>query len=122
MGWQSQKFTDLRIGSVDHRGFNRHGEAFDRGETFSGVDYQTGLKAVEDLRALVPTGMSMTQLALRWILMFEAVTCAIPGARKVTQAEENIKAADFPAISADNLAKIKELYESQIRASVHPYW
>ncbi len=65
----------------DHRAFNRHGESFDRGETFSGVDYETGLKAVDELRALVPAGWSMPQFALRWILMFDAVTCTIPGAK-----------------------------------------
>ena len=113
---------DTKFEADDHRGFNRHGEEFDRGETFSGVDYQTGLEAVEELRALVPAGMTMTQFALRWILMFEAVTCAIPGARKVSQAEENIKAADFPALSSDQLAKVKVLYENRIREAVHQYW
>ena len=113
---------DTKFEADDHRGFNRHGEEFDRGETFSGVDYQTGLEAVEELRALVPAGMTMTQFALRWILMFEAVTCAIPGARKVSQAEENIKAVDFPALSSDQLAKVKVLYENRIREAVHQYW
>ena len=68
--------------SDDHRAFNRHGEAFDRGETFSGVDYETGLQAVDELKAICPSGMSMTRFALRWILMFDAVTCAIPGAKR----------------------------------------
>src|SRR6266581_512593 len=74
----------------DHRNFNRHGEAFDRGETFSGVDYETGLRAVEELRTLVPQGASMAQLALRWILMFPEVTSAIPGAKNAEQAEGNV--------------------------------
>ena len=79
-----------QFGSDDHRAFNRHGEAFDRGETFSGVDYETGLQAVEELRALVPAGMTMAQFALRWILMFDAVTCAIPGAKRPAQVEDNV--------------------------------
>ena len=113
---------DTQFEADDHRGFNRHGESFDRGETFSGVDYQTGLKAVDELRALVPQGMTMTQFSLRWILMFDAVTCAIPGARKVTQAEENIQAADFPALSSDIMTKTSALYENRIRELVHQYW
>src|SRR5512134_2461486 len=84
----------------DHRRFNRHGESFDRGETFSGVDYDVALKAVEELRPLTPAGWSMTQMALRWILMFEAVTCAIPGAKTPAQAEDNIRAAELPALDA----------------------
>ncbi len=80
----------------DHRQFNRQGEAFDRGETFSGLDYEIGLQAVEELRALIPAGMSMSQMALRWILMSPAVTCAIPGAKRPPQVEENVSAADLP--------------------------
>ncbi len=114
--------ADTKFEADDHRVFNRHGESFDRGETFSGVDYQTGLKAVEELRALVPHRMTMTQFSLRWILMFDAVTCAIPGARKVIQVEENIRAADFPALSNELQAKTEQLYERRIRDSVHQYW
>ena len=113
---------DTKFEEDDHRGFNRHGESFDRGETFSGVDYQTGLETVDELRGLVPTGMSMTQFSLRWILMFEAVTCAIPGARKEAQAEENIRAADLPALSKDTMTKTRKLYERNIRDLVHQYW
>jgi aryl-alcohol dehydrogenase-like predicted oxidoreductase len=80
----------------DHRLFNRHGEAFDRGETFSGVDYDLSLDFVEKLRPLVPAGITMTQFALKWILMNPAVTCAIPGAKNSRQAEENAKAAGLP--------------------------
>lgn len=106
----------------DHRQFNRHGESFDRGETFSGVDYETGLDAVEELRPLVPQGASMTQLALRWILMFPAVTCAIPGAKRPSQAEENIKAADRPPLSDATMAEIRAIYDRRIRPLVHHYW
>ena len=83
----------------DHRAFNRHGEDFDRGETFSGVDYETGLQAVEDLRPLVPAGWTMAQFSLRWILMFKAVSCAIPGAKTPKQAEDNVRAADLPPLA-----------------------
>lgn len=106
----------------DHRAFNRHGEAFDRGETFSGVDYETGLKAVDELRALVPAGWSMPQFALRWILMFEAATCAIPGAKNPAQAEDNIKAADMPALDAVTMGKVRAIYDARIRELVHHYW
>ena len=106
----------------DHRNFNRHGELFDRGETFSGVDYDKGLAFVEELRPLVPEGMSMTQFALRWILMFEAVTCAIPGAKRPAQAEENIRAASLPPISAATMTRVAELYEQRIKPLVHQYW
>jgi len=106
----------------DHRRFNRHGEAFDVGETFSGVDYETGLAAVEELKKLVPEGMTMAQTALRWILMHDAVTGAIPGAKRPAQVEENIAAADFPALSDETTAKIREIYEARIKPLVHHYW
>lgn len=106
----------------DHRAFNRHGEAFDRGETFSGVDYQVGLQAVQELRALVPAGMSLTQFALRWILMHETVTCAIPGAKRPEQVEENMSASDLPTLSEDVMQQVKHLYEQKIRPLVHHYW
>ncbi|HKE57808.1 MAG TPA: aldo/keto reductase [Pyrinomonadaceae bacterium] len=106
----------------DHRAFNRHGEAFDRGETFSGVDYETGLKAVEELRALVPPGMTLTQFALRWILMFDEVTCAIPGAKRPAQVEENVRAADFSPLSVDTMRRVREIYEGRIKQLVHHYW
>jgi aryl-alcohol dehydrogenase-like predicted oxidoreductase len=106
----------------DHRAFNRHGEAFDRGETFSGVDYDIGLQAVEELRALVPEGMTMTQFALRWILMYDAVTCAIPGARNPAQAEDNARAAGLPPLSDETMRAIKEIYDRRIRAAVHHAW
>jgi aryl-alcohol dehydrogenase-like predicted oxidoreductase len=106
----------------DHRQFNRHGESFDRGETFSGVDYDLGLDVVEELRPLVPAGWSMAEFALRWILMADAVTCAIPGARRPSQAESNCRAADLPPIDAATLAKVREIYERRIREHVHHYW
>jgi aryl-alcohol dehydrogenase-like predicted oxidoreductase len=106
----------------DHRNFNRYGEDFDRGETFSGVDYESGLEAVEELRALVPEGMTMAQFALRWILMFDAVTCVIPGARRTVQAEDNALAADLPPLSQETMTRVGHIYESLIRDQVHHYW
>ena len=106
----------------DHRHFNRHGEAFDRGETFSGVDYETGLKLVEQLRPLAPAGMTMPQLALRWILEFPAVTCAIPGAKRPAQVQENVAASDQPRLSRAAMKKIQALYDRRVRPSVHHYW
>ncbi len=113
---------DTVFESSDHRAYNRHGESFDRGETFSGVDYQIGLEAVEELRRLVPPEATLTQFALRWILMYDAVTCAIPGAKNPVQAEENVKAADLPALSDSTMARIKEIYDRRIRESVRHYW
>jgi len=106
----------------DHRNFNRHGEAFDRGETFSGVDYEIGLEAVEILKTLVPPGATLAQLALRWILMFDAVTCAIPGAKRAAQVEENCRASDLPPLSDAQMAKVREVYDSKIRELVHERW
>lgn len=106
----------------DHRAFNRQGEAFDRGETFSGVDFETGLQAVEELRPLVPPGMSMAQFALRWILMAGAVTCTIPGAKRPAQVEENAAAADLPPLSAEVMQQVRAVYEQRIKGLVEHYW
>ena len=113
---------DSAFDSDDHRAFNRHGEAFDRGETFSGVDYETGLKAVQELKAICPDGMNLVQFALRWILMFEAVTCAIPGAKRPSQAEENISASDLPPLSEETMNQVKDIYDQHIRKEVHHRW
>jgi aryl-alcohol dehydrogenase-like predicted oxidoreductase len=106
----------------DHRNFNRLGQAFDRGETFSGVDFETGLSAVTKLKKLVPARMSLAQFALRWILEFPAVTCAIPGAKRPAQLTENIAASDFPSLSRASLKTISNLYDRQIKPLVHHYW
>jgi aryl-alcohol dehydrogenase-like predicted oxidoreductase len=106
----------------DHRNFNRYGQAFDVGETFSGVDYDTGLDAVEELRALLPEGATMAQFALRWILMFDAVSCAIPGAKNIEQATANAQAAALPPLSDEVMAKIKDIYDDKIRPLVHHRW
>jgi aryl-alcohol dehydrogenase-like predicted oxidoreductase len=106
----------------DHRNFNRYGQAFDRGETFSGVDYETGLQAVDEMRQFVPEGVSLTQLALRWILMFPAVTCAIPGAKRPDQVEENVRAAGLPALPEATMTGLRAIYERHIREQVHQRW
>ena len=122
-GMLTGKMTrETEFAAEDHRNYNRHGEAFDVGETFSGVPFETGLQAVEELRKLVPEGMMMTQFALRWILMFDAVTCAIPGAKRPSQAEENISAADFPTLSAETMRAVREIYEARIKPLIHHYW
>ena len=106
----------------DHRAFNRRGEAFDRGETFAGVDYKTGLQAVEELRPLVPASASMAQFALRWILMFDAVSCAIPGAKHPQQVRDNAAAADLPPLEDAVMDRISGIYDRWIREQVHQRW
>ncbi len=106
----------------DHRSFNRQGAAFDRGETFAGVDYELGLKAVEELRPLIPAGASMAQMALRWILMFDAVSCAIPGAKRPAQAEDNIRAVELPPLSEATMQRVREIYDQVLRSQVHAVW
>jgi aryl-alcohol dehydrogenase-like predicted oxidoreductase len=106
----------------DHRNYNREGEAFDRGETFAGVKYGTGLKAVEELRPLIPEGWTMAQFAVRWILMYDAITCAIPGAKRPAHVDDNAKAADLPPLSEETMQKIQEIYDRMIREEVHHYW
>jgi aryl-alcohol dehydrogenase-like predicted oxidoreductase len=106
----------------DHRNFNIHGEAFDVGETFSGVDFATGLSVVEELRALAPAGYTMAQFALRWILMFDAVSCVIPGAKNPVQATQNAEASAMPALSDAVMTQIRDIYDRSIRPQVHQRW
>lgn len=106
----------------DHRLFNRNGEAFDRGETFSGVDYNLALEVVQEIRPIVPDGMTMTQFALKWILMNPAVTCAIPGAKNPNQVEENIKSSDLPPLPDSVMKNINDIYNGRVRPLVHHYW
>jgi aryl-alcohol dehydrogenase-like predicted oxidoreductase len=106
----------------DHRQFNRHGEEFDRGETFSGVPYDVGLAAVDELRSLVPAPMTLAQFALRWILMFDAVTCAIPGAKTPEQARANAAAADFPDIDQTTMRAVREMYDRRVSPLVARSW
>lgn len=113
---------DSQFAPDDHRSFNRHGEAFDKGETFSGVEYETGLQAVEALKKITPPGMTLAQFALRWIAMFPEVTCAIPGAKNPQQAEENVRAGELPPIPSQTMEQVQAIYDRYIRAQVHPLW
>lgn len=108
--------------SDDHRNFNRNGEMFDKGETFAGVDYELSLEAVEKLKSICPSDISMVQFALKWILMHEAVTCAIPGARNIEQVEQNSSASDIQEIPADIMDEVKNIYDTYIKNSVHQLW
>ena len=114
--------ADRRFDSSDHRNFNRNGEAFDRGETFSGVDFETGLRAAEELKDLVPEGSTLAQFALRWILMHPAVSCAIPGGKNPAQVEDNIAAAALPPLSEEAMRRTREVYDAIIRPEVHHLW
>jgi len=113
---------DSQFAADDHRNFNRHGEAFDVGETFSGVDYETALKAVAEIRRLLPRDVSMACFSLRWILMHDAVTCAIPGAKRPAQVEENCSASDLPPLDGETMAAIRSLYDAKVRSLVHQRW
>lgn len=113
---------DSIFAADDHRNFNRHGERFDQGETFSGVEYELALNAVEEIRRLVPAGMSMASFALRWILMFDAVSCAIPGGKRPEQVAENCAAADLPPISDEAMRAIADVYRTKIAPTVHQRW
>lgn len=106
----------------DHRAYNRQGKSFDRGETFSGVPYEVGLQAVEELKLICPPGVSMTHFALRWILMFDAVTCAIPGAKRPSQADENFSASDLPPLTVETMNQVRSIYDRFIRQHVEHYW
>jgi aryl-alcohol dehydrogenase-like predicted oxidoreductase len=122
-GLLTGKFTPAsRFDADDHRAFNRDGAAFDKGETFSGFDYERGLQVVEQLRALLPTGMTLPELALRYIASFDAVTCSIPGARRVEQVEQNVSASSKGALEPELLVKLARLYATDIKAFVHQRW
>jgi aryl-alcohol dehydrogenase-like predicted oxidoreductase len=122
-GMLTGKFTrDSVFAKDDHRNYNRHGESFDVGETFSGVDYETGLDAVEEIRALLPEGVTMAQFALRWILMFDAVSCAIPGAKRPAHVVDNVGAVDLPPLSQETMDQIQAIYDRSIRELVHHRW
>ncbi|MEO8481061.1 MAG: aldo/keto reductase [Acidobacteriota bacterium] len=106
----------------DHRGFNREGQRFDKGETFSGVPYDVALEAVDAIRGLAPSGAALSQFALRWILMFDAISCAIPGAKTPAQARSNATAADLPPLSPAVMAEAIRIYDQRIRPIVHENW
>jgi aryl-alcohol dehydrogenase-like predicted oxidoreductase len=113
---------DSTFAADDHRTFNRQGKAFDVGETFAGVDYSLGLEAVEEIRALLPPGISMSEFALRWILMFDAVACAIPGGKRAEQVEDNCHASDLAPLTREAMAAVQRIYDGKIRPLVHQRW
>jgi len=122
-GLLSGRYTkDTKFEANDHRTYNRHGEAFDIGETFAGVDFETGVEAAQEFAALVPEGVTPAQAALRWIIQQPGVTTVIPGARNVAQARANSAAADVPPLSDDVLAAIEDLYDRRIKAQVQNRW
>jgi aryl-alcohol dehydrogenase-like predicted oxidoreductase len=122
-GLLSGKMTaDREFAWDDHRNFNREGQAFDRGETFSGVPFETGLRAAEELKEFVPEGYTLAQLALRWILMHPAVSCAIPGAKRPDQVEDNLSTIEMSPLSKETMDGISEIYERHVRPEVHHLW
>jgi aryl-alcohol dehydrogenase-like predicted oxidoreductase len=114
--------AQTQFAADDHRQFNRQGEQFDKGETFSGLDFEKGLAAVEALRPLVPTGMDMARFALRWIGMHPAVTCSIPGGKRATQVADNVAAADLPALTEAQMQAVQAVYEQYAKPWVHQGW
>ena len=114
--------ADRDFSQDDHRFFNRNGEAFDRGETFAGVNFETGLEAAEELKELVPEGSTLAQFALRWILMHPAVSCAIPGGKNPTQVEDNVAAVEMSPLSEETMQRVKEIYDRSVRPEVHHLW
>jgi aryl-alcohol dehydrogenase-like predicted oxidoreductase len=122
-GLLSGKMTrSSRFARDDHRNYNRKGQAFDRGETFSGVDYEKRLKAAEELKRILPKGFSMPQFALRWILMHDAVSCAIPGAKRPEQVADNCAASDLPRLSGRLMRQVQDIYDKYVREDVHQRW
>jgi aryl-alcohol dehydrogenase-like predicted oxidoreductase len=122
-GLLTGKFNkDTQFAPTDHRNFNRHGESFDVGETFAGLDYDTALQVVEELRPLVPAGSTMAQMALRWILMHDGVSTVIPGAKTPEQARANAAAADLAALPSSTMDRIGALYRERAAPLVHQRW
>jgi aryl-alcohol dehydrogenase-like predicted oxidoreductase len=122
-GLLSGKYDEnTTFGADDHRNYNRQGEAFDVGETFSGVDFKTGLEAVQRLKQLVPEGATMAQFALRWIIDQPGVSVVIPGARNPAQVAGNIGAAELAPLSPDQLSAVRAVYDELIRPQVHDRW
>ncbi|UOQ73372.1 aldo/keto reductase [Hymenobacter cellulosilyticus] len=122
-GLLTGKFSrDTTFSADDHRQFNREGAAFDKGETFSGVDYEVGLEAVEALKKVFPDQPNLAPIALRWVLMFDEVSCVIPGASKPSQLESNLKAAELPAITDEQMQQVRAIYDQRIRPLVHYTW
>jgi aryl-alcohol dehydrogenase-like predicted oxidoreductase len=113
---------DTEFAADDHRQFNRNGERFDKGETFSGIPFDVAMDAVDEIRKLVPPGVAMANFALRWILDHPAVSCVIPGARNETQVQQNVAASDLPTLSEEQRSAVDSIYEKKIRNLVHQRW
>ena len=121
-GLLSGKYSnDTVFSKSDHRNFNRNGEAFDKGETFSGINYDLGLEAVEAVRAIYPE-TSLAAVALKWILSFEAVSCVIPGASNIQQLHNNVKASDMPPLTTEKTDALNQVYSRLIKEYVHHLW
>jgi len=114
--------AETAFAADDHRHFNREGQAFDKGETFAGVPFDVALEAVDEIRPLVPPGVTMAQFALRWILMNEGVTTVIPGAKNAEQAKANNMASDLPPLTDAAMAALRKLYLDKIAPYVHQRW
>jgi len=122
-GLLSGKYTlKTKFGEGDHRHFNRKGEAFDQGETFSGIDYEVGLEAVERLKSIFPDHMELVHIALKWILMWEEVSCVIPGVSKIEQLYSNLGALNMRALTDEEMSSVKVVYDKMIRPTVHHRW
>ena len=122
-GLLTGKFDEsTTFGPQDHRNFNREGASFDKGETFSGVDYETGLEAVEELEGLFPDPENLASYALRWVLTFDQVSCVIPGASKVQHLESNVQASDLPPLTEEQMAGVRAIYEEYVKDHVHQRW
>jgi len=122
-GLLSGKYDEHTTFSADdHRSFNRHGEAFDVGETFAGVPFEVGLEAVRELAGVVSPGTAIAQFALRWIVDQPGLSVVIPGARNAGQARANAASAELPSLSAEQLAAVREIYDRLIRVHVHDRW
>jgi aryl-alcohol dehydrogenase-like predicted oxidoreductase len=113
---------DTSFEKDDHRNYNREGQAFDKGETFAGVEYEKGLRAVEELKRIKPKDFTMAQFALKWILMHDTVSCTIPGAKRPSQVEDNCRASDLPDLSKQMLDGVREIYKTYVKADVHQRW
>ncbi len=122
-GLLSGKFTaQTEFQTGDHRHFNRQGEAFDKGETFSGIDYNIGLEAVGELKKIFPANINLAAIALKWILQFEEVSTIIPGASKPAQVLSNLGALQEKTITDEQLKQVQTVYEKYIKPSVHHLW
>lgn len=122
-GLLTGKFTlDSQFAKDDHRNFNREGAAFDKGETFAGIPYEIGVKAVDRLKKLLPAQESLAHFALKWILLNREVSCVIPGASSEQQVKSNIEALRFPEMSAQLLADVNGIYTEDIKPWVHQCW